>query len=208
MKKMRSILSIVLALVIAISTTSVASNAMSPTILSAGVRDEDGVIHLAEEDTRLLISLLEEQGIDLNEMQNSVKEETIDGGQTKSATLAVTSTVAVAGIGTVGLCVVGGVLGAIVIFGIYYYAGDSIFETVYPYFIALSIPSRLKKDGKTVDLGEFDIPVPGKTAWKNKKTGWVIEKDTTGHGGRKWKLKNKKGDRKASLDGDGKILSK
>lgn len=126
----------------------------------------------------------------------------------RSATLAVTSTVAVAGVGTVGLCLVGGALAAIVLFGVYYYAGDSIFDTVYPYFIGFSIPSRLKKDGKTVDLGAFDQPVSGKTAWKNKKTGWVIEKDTGGHGGRKWKLKNKKGARKASLAGDGKILSK
>jgi hypothetical protein len=33
------------------------------------------------------------------------------------------------------------------------------------------------------------------------------EKDTAGHVGRKWKLKDKKGKRRASLDGNGRILS-
>ena len=64
------------------------------------------------------------------------------------------------------------------------------------------------KDGEgNVDLGKFDKNVKGKSA-KKEEGGWEIEKDTAGHGGSKWKLKNKKGERVASLDGKGKILRK
>ena len=64
------------------------------------------------------------------------------------------------------------------------------------------------KDGEgNVDLGKFDENVKGKNA-KKEKGGWEIEKDTAGHGGSKWKLKDKKGKRVASLDGNGKILRK
>lgn len=47
----------------------------------------------------------------------------------------------------------------------------------------------------------------------NKNSGtfnngrWSVEKDTAGHGGRKWKLK-KDGKRVGSLDENGKVLSK
>lgn len=47
----------------------------------------------------------------------------------------------------------------------------------------------------------------------NKNSGsfkngrWTVEKDTAGHGGRKWKIK-KGSTRIGSLDGDGKILGK
>lgn len=59
-----------------------------------------------------------------------------------------------------------------------------------------------------VKLGNFNQKVKGKNAWKDPKTGYVKEKDTAGHGGRKWKIKDKQGNRKASTDGNGKILSK
>ena len=38
--------------------------------------------------------------------------------------------------------------------------------------------------------------------------GWAIDKDTAGHGGRKWKLKDKKGNRIASLGKNGEVLGK
>ena len=71
-----------------------------------------------------------------------------------------------------------------------------------------SIPNRIIDDDTgNVDLGKFKNKVKGKNAYK-ESGGWSIEKDTAGHGGRKWKLKNKKGERVASLDGNGKILGK
>lgn len=70
-----------------------------------------------------------------------------------------------------------------------------------------NIPSRLKDENGNVKIGDFNQKVFGKTAYK-EKGGWTIEKDTAGHGGRKWKLKNKSGDRIASLDENGKILGK
>ena len=69
------------------------------------------------------------------------------------------------------------------------------------------IPERLKDGEGNVDLGKFDQNVKGKNA-KKEKGGWEIEKDTSGHGGSKWKLKDKKGKRVASLDENGKVLRK
>ena len=69
------------------------------------------------------------------------------------------------------------------------------------------IPERLKDSDGNIDLGKFDQNVKGKNA-KKENDGWEIEKDTAGHGGSKWKLKNKKGKRVASLDENGKILRK
>ena len=65
----------------------------------------------------------------------------------------------------------------------------------------------MKNSYGNVDLGKFDQNVKGKSA-KKEKDGLEIEKDTSGHGGSKWKLKNKKGQRVASLDENGKILRK
>ncbi|GFN31073.1 hypothetical protein [Paenibacillus xylaniclasticus] len=71
-----------------------------------------------------------------------------------------------------------------------------------------AIPKSLKDENDNVILDKFTDKVNGKVAYKEPKTGWTIEKDTAGHGGRKWKLKNKSGDRVASLDENGKVLSK
>jgi hypothetical protein len=70
-----------------------------------------------------------------------------------------------------------------------------------------NVPERLKDDEGNVDLGKFDKNVKGKSG-KKEEGGWEIEKDHAGHGGSKWKLKNKKGERVASLDENGKILRK
>lgn len=95
-------------------------------------------------------------------------------------------------------------------------AGTKLYSTIMQWFqdrqhiayqkVVDDIPSRLR-DGNTVDLGAFNQKVAGKTAYKEKK-GWTIEKDTAGHGGRAWKLKDKSGKRVASLDKNGKVLSK
>lgn len=37
---------------------------------------------------------------------------------------------------------------------------------------------------------------------------WTIDRDTAGHGGRRWKLKDKSGDRVASLGEHGEVLGK
>lgn len=72
---------------------------------------------------------------------------------------------------------------------------------------AKDIPSRLKKGDDTVDLDKFNKKKKGGDS-REEDGGWEIDKDKSGHGGSKWKLKNKKGERVASLDGNGKILRK
>ena len=70
-----------------------------------------------------------------------------------------------------------------------------------------NVPNRLKNGEGSVDLGKFNKNVKEKNA-KKEDGGWEIEKDTAGHGGSTWKLKNKRGERVASLDEKGKILRK
>ncbi|WP_346919241.1 hypothetical protein [Lacrimispora sp.] len=43
---------------------------------------------------------------------------------------------------------------------------------------------------------------------EQEKKGWTIDKDTANHGGRKWKLKDKSGNRVASLGENGEVLGK
>lgn len=45
-------------------------------------------------------------------------------------------------------------------------------------------------------------------AWRDPKTGYTKEKDMSGHAGKEWKIRDKSGKRKASTDGNGKIISK
>lgn len=75
------------------------------------------------------------------------------------------------------------------------------------------IPQKLKSPNGNVDLGQFkdkygNTPrTKSSGSFKNTKDGsWTVEKDTAGHGGRKWKLKQN-GKRVASLDGNGKVIS-
>lgn len=69
------------------------------------------------------------------------------------------------------------------------------------------IPSRLKDKNGRVKMGEFNRKIKGKTGYK-EKGGWSIEKDRDGHKGSEWKLKNEKGQRKASLKGNGEVVGK
>lgn len=62
-----------------------------------------------------------------------------------------------------------------------------------------------------VNLKKFTSRVSkkGKPAtYKDPKSKWIIQRDTAGHGGKWWKLKNPKGQIKAALDKNGKIISK
>lgn len=103
--------------------------------------------------------------------------------------------------------------GVIIIGGAVIAAGSWVGKKVTAYFakqkeisiIESAIPSRLKDKNGNVKIGEFKQKVKGQTAYK-EKGGWSIDKDQAGHGGRKWKLKNKSGKRIASLDGNGKVL--
>lgn len=105
--------------------------------------------------------------------------------------------------------------GAVLVAGAVIEVGSWIYDTVVEWFATRAeikeakekIPERLKDEDGEVDLDNFDQKVNGKTAYK-EKGGWTIEKDTAGHGGRKWKLKDKSGNRVASLDENGKVLGK
>ncbi|MVB11759.1 hypothetical protein CAFE_24840 [Caprobacter fermentans] len=108
--------------------------------------------------------------------------------------------------------------GAIIVAGVIVTAGTWLYNTVTHWFaeqralqsVIDSIPSRLRS-GNSVDLGKFNQKVSGKSVKYKEKGGWTIEKDRAGdnsHGGSEWKLKNPSGERKATLDKDGKVLRK
>ena len=69
------------------------------------------------------------------------------------------------------------------------------------------IPPRLKNKEGNINTNLFTIRLKGKKWYKEKK-GFIIDKDTAGHNGKVWKLRDKKGTRICSIDGNGKILSK
>lgn len=108
-------------------------------------------------------------------------------------------------------------MGAIVVAGVAVAAGSWLYDTITNWLsdstareiaeVRAKIPSRIRDENGDVDLGQFDQKVSGKTAYK-EKGGWMIDKDNAGHGGRKWKLKDKSGNRVASLGENGEILEK
>ncbi|WP_037317566.1 RHS repeat-associated core domain-containing protein [Ruegeria halocynthiae] len=57
-------------------------------------------------------------------------------------------------------------------------------------------PSTNLEKGDKVDINRFSQKVRGTSDFKDPKSGWTISKDTAGHGGRAWKLLDKKGVRK------------
>lgn len=109
------------------------------------------------------------------------------------------------------------VTGIVVVAGVSIAAGTWLYNTIVDWLsnseartiaqVRAKIPARLRDENGDVDLGQFDQKVNGKTAYK-EKGGWTVEKDTAGHGGRKWKLKDKSGDRVASLGENGEVLGK
>lgn len=107
--------------------------------------------------------------------------------------------------------------GAITVAGVTITVGTWLYKTITNWLsnsskreiakIRASIPKRLRKKNGDVNLGKFKNKVKGKTSYK-EEGGWAIDKDTAGHGGRKWKLKDKKGNRIASLGKNGEVLGK
>ncbi|WP_143320956.1 hypothetical protein [Clostridium sp. HBUAS56010] len=105
--------------------------------------------------------------------------------------------------------------GVIIVAGVTIAAGSWLYNTITDWLsdsdaraiakIKGKIPSRLRDDNGDVDLGKFDQKVSGKTTYK-EKGGWSIDKDTSGHGQSKWKLKDKQGKRVASLGENGEVL--
>ena len=72
----------------------------------------------------------------------------------------------------------------------------------------VEVPQRLLRKDGTINLSIFEINIKNRSG-KKEKSGWSIEDDTGKHGwGKELKLKDEKGNRVASLDKDGKIVSK
>ena len=98
----------------------------------------------------------------------------------------------------------------VIINGTYYSIAE--FESLLDHTILISetgnSSARIAAIGAGIpNLGKFKNKVKGKTSYK-EEGGWAIDKDTAGHGGRKWKLKDKKGNRIASLGKNGEVLGK
>ena len=106
--------------------------------------------------------------------------------------------------------------GAIAVAGVTITVGTWLYKTITNWLsnsskreiakIRASIPKRLRKKNGGQCVSRLR-EVKGKTSYK-EEGGWAIDKDTAGHGGRKWKLKNKKGNRIASLGKNGEVLGK
>lgn len=205
MKKFRHALSFLLVLVMLFSTSVPAFATSFPTENeNSSVIVTDSGVYIND------IYYTQEQFVQLLETAQEVETET--GNQTRSAAAAlVAGTWYIPGIGQVIVTAAG----AILVAGAVIEVGSWIYDTVVEWFATRAeikeakekIPERLKDENGEVDLDNFDQKVNGKTAYK-EKGGWTIEKDTAGHGGRKWKLKDKSGNRVASLDENGKVLGK
>lgn len=206
MKKFRHALSFLLVFVMLFSTSipAFASSYPSGNENSSVVVTDSGV-YIHE------VYYTQEQFEQLLETAQEVEMNT--GNQTRSAAVGalVAGTWYIPGLGQVIVTAAGAVLVA----GVVIEVGTWIYDTVVEWFATRAeikeakekIPERLKDEDGEVDLDNFDQKVNGKTAYK-EKGGWTIEKDTAGHGGRKWKLKDKSGNRVASLDENGKVLGK
>lgn len=205
MKKFRHALSFLLVFVMLFSTSVPAFATSFPTENeNSSVIVTDSGVYIND------VYYTQEQFVQLLETAQEVETEM--GNQTRSAAAAlVAGTWYIPGIGQVIVTAAGAVLVA----GAVIEVGSWIYDTVVEWFATRAeikeakekIPERLKDEDGEVDLDNFDQKVNGKTAYK-EKGGWTIEKDTAGHGGRKWKLKDKSGNRVASLDENGKVLGK
>ena len=135
----------------------------------------------------------------------------IGGNQTRVAIAA--GIYFIPGIGEIAIAATG----AIVVAGATVAVGSWLYKTITNWLndsakqeiarVKGAIPSRLRNSDGNVDLSKFKDKIKGKNAYR-EKGGWTIDKDTAGHGGRKWKLKNKNGNRIASLGSNGEVLGK
>lgn len=198
------LISLILAGVLVLSSSAVAfadvattENASIRNTTSQNAADSSStVLQMSAGDKAVLQKYLSDNNINVKASTSGVSTQMVG---------AIAATYFIPGVGEVALLVTGG----IVVAGVAWYAGSALYEMVMPYIIGADIPGRLMKDGKTVDVGAFDQKVSGQQSvqYKNAKTGWTIEKDDTKHKG-DWKLKDKQGKRKATLDKNGKILGK
>ena len=192
MKKFRHALSFLLVFVMLFSTSVPAfATSFPPENENSSVIVTDSGVYIND------VYYTQEQFVQLLETAQEIETET--GNQTRSAAAAlVAGTWYIPGIGQVIVTAAGAVLVA----GAVIEVGSWIYDTVVEWFATRAeikeakekIPERLKDEDGEVDLDNFDQKVNGKTAYK-EKGGWTIEKDTAGHGGRKWKLKDKSGNR-------------
>lgn len=193
-------------------------NAGAPALISADSYNDvdlsELIYSLSEEEQEELSNLtIELNSIELaefNELVDNAKSMEVNNSNARSAALgAYITTISVAGFGTIAIYA-----GGIVVAGVVAYMGSVLFNKVkgfvMPYIIGFSIPKKLRKDGNTVDLGQFKDKNGNTPVNKNSGTftngRWSVDKDTAGHGGRKWKIKNN-GKRVASLDGKGNIIA-
>ena len=72
--------------------------------------------------------------------------------------------------------------------------------------IMKNIPTKLLKDNK-VDVSKFGTKLKNRQEFR-APNGYTIQKDTAGHGGSAFKLKDDKGKRVASIRKDGEIVGK
>lgn len=206
MKKFRHALSFLLVFVMLFSTSVPA--------FASSIPFENGNSAVVMTDTGVYIHNVYYTQEQFNQLLETAQEiETNNGNQPRSVAVGglIAGTWYIPGVGQVIVTAAG----AILVAGVAIEVGSWIYNAVAEWFATRAeikaakekIPERLKdKDGE-VDLDNFNQKVNGKTAYK-EKGGWTIEKDTAGHGGRKWKLKDKSGNRVASLDENGKVLGK
>lgn len=207
MKKLRRLLTMLLTLIMLVNINLTAFASTKDTFYETiNVKVNKNVIVT---DTGIYINAnyySQEQFIELLDTAQEVQTP-----QTRSAIALATGTWLIPGIGQVIITTTG----AVIVAGTVVAVGSWIHNAVKDWFaqraeinvVKANIPSRLKDENGNVKVGDFNQKVSGKTAYK-EKGGWTIEKDTAGHGGRKWKLKDKSGNRIASLDENGKVLGK
>ncbi|TDM15155.1 hypothetical protein [Macrococcoides canis] len=138
--------------------------------------------------------------------------------QTRAAFALAPAVYVVPGIGQVALLTTG----AIVVGGVTIASGTWLYNKISSHFSdprtvisnTYGISSGILDSNGKVKLGEFKDKNGNTPKTKSsgsfkhtKKKEYTVDKDTANHGGRKWKLK-KNGKRVASLDGNGKVLSK
>lgn len=185
------------------------------------------VIVFEKEDNSSSI-MIDEEGVEINGTYYTEEEFTVlllqaepvnyqdnSGDEVQVMFAAAPGIYFIPGIGQVALAATG----AIVVAGVTITAGNWMYKTIVNFLndprrvvsSKYDIPTSLLNSNGRVRLGNFKDK-HGNTPLK-KSSGtfnngrWSIKKDTASHGGRRWKL-YKDGKRKASLDKNGKVLSK
>ena len=202
---------ITLFLVLSILATSMPEAAFASSKTNKIVYTRNAVIINGKKYTEKEIDALLSKAIDLTEassLTNSSRSYPTNGNLPSNNSRAI-AVYFIPGIGQVLLLATG----VILLGGVAIKAGSVLGKKISAYInqqnaikaIKSKIPSRVKKKNGEVDLGKFKNKIKGKNAYK-EKGGWQVEKDNAGHGGRRWKLKNKSGKRIGSLDSNGKVL--